>query len=204
MIKLASSRVIGCKNLKRFIRLNLVNAECWLAGGALRTVLDETDIIQDYDLFFKNQLAAKRTELKLEDLGAKVIFKCPQGKLTTLKLPASLAKLDPHEITSTDDYMKIQLVTENYYSSVENLLNQFDVTPCRFAYDGTGLYAFYSSIRDVKKKRLGIHAVPFPMATMRRIEKYINKGYKLTRQGIERFVTQISETETINGRFYID
>jgi hypothetical protein len=164
----------------------------WLAGGAIRASFADDEEIMDYDLFFKNKLCAAGASIKLEELGYKVIFNCPEGKLTTYK----------------KDNIKVQIITENFYSDVESLINTFDIKACRVVFDGKFIYGYYSSIRDIIKKSIKLHRVDFPAATMKRIAKYIKKGYTLDNQAIKFFIDTIYSAgfahKDIDRRFYID
>lgn len=178
-------------NLVQFFRLNLLNDKTWLAGGALRSALTSA-LISDYDVFFSNTYESARVEVELEHLGAETVFKCPEGKLTTM----------------TFDGMKIQLITEFFYENMEHLIDTFDITACRFATDGKVMVTKYSSIRDTYKKRINLHRVDFPVATMKRIAKYANKGYTITSKCAKLFVDivynrGVADIE-LDTRVYID
>lgn len=174
-------------NLARFFTLQLLSDKVWLAGGALRAALN-SEHISDYDLFFANSYEAARVEVELEALKAEVVFKCPQGKLTTMKL----------------DGMKIQLITEFWYNDMDELIDSFDITACRFASDGKAMVTRYSSIRDAYNLEINLHKIDFPVATMKRIAKYVEKGYKLTTKAAIKFVETVRAAETLDDRVYID
>jgi len=177
---------------KQFKKLDIIGSDVWLAGGALRHLFMPLDPISDFDIFFRNISEAVPVEKYLVEQAFKVVFKCPIGKLTTLK----------------KDDMKVQLITENQYASPEDLMNHFDIKACRFAYDGNKIYTYYSSIRDVKNKKVNLHDVDFPSATFRRILKYQDKGYKVTNKTIEFMIARIYDAgknkEDLDRRFYID
>lgn len=174
-------------NLARFFTLQLLSDKAWLAGGALRSALN-SECVNDYDLFFANSYEAARVEVELERLDAEVVFKCPQGKLTTMKL----------------DGMKIQLITEFWYKDMDELIDSFDITACRFASDGKVMVTRYSSIRDTYNMKINLHNVTFPVATMKRVAKYVEKGYKLTTKAAIKFVNTVRTVETLDDRVYID
>lgn len=198
-INLHKSRARGIRaQLGMFLDLGFLNTETtWLAGGALRAAtynMMETcnEEIADYDMFFRDSLAAAKVEVELESLGGETIFKCPEGKLTTVRYNG----------------MKIQLITEFFYDDMTHLINTFDINACRYATDGDIMVTRYSAIRDTLKHEISLHRIDFPVATMKRIVKYINKGYKLTSACATDFVSHIyllgTNREPLDNRIYID
>lgn len=181
------------RTLSSFLDLDLLRDGVWLAGGAVRDALNGNIEIADYDMFFANNLEAARTELTLEDdLGFECVFKCPQGELTTFK----------------KDGMKIQLVTKFFYGSMEDVISRFDITACRHVTDGKKIYTRYSSVRDTFNKRINLHEIDFPAATMKRIQKYIQKGFTLTNKAVDTYINRIYNSgvsgEELDRRFYVD
>lgn len=178
-------------NLVQFFDLGLLNDKTWLAGGAIRSALTGAEI-SDYDMFFRSLLDAARVEVELESLGAETVFKCPEGKLTTMKYNG----------------MKIQLITEFFYENMDHLIDTFDITACRFATDGKVVVTKYSAIRDTYNKKINLHRVDFPVATMKRVAKYAAKGYKLTSKAAAFFVELIYnrgvDGKELDTRIYID
>lgn len=198
-INLHKCRARGIRaQLSMFLDLGFLNTETtWLAGGALRAatynVMEAVvEDIADYDLFFRDSLAAAKVEVELESLGAETVFKCPEGKLTTMKYNG----------------MKIQLITEFFYDDMKHLINTFDIKACRYATDGDIMLTRYSAIRDTLKHEIHLHRIDFPVATMKRIAKYIQKGYKLTSACATDFVSHIWLQGTnqlpLDTRVYID
>lgn len=191
MIKLSLEKIDANKRLDPFI-LSLLNDKIWLAGGALRSAYNKTEDIVDYDLFFSSKQFVEPTKQKLEQKGYKKIFECPEGKLTTYCL----------------NDIKVQCITEFYYSQQFNLIDSFDICACRYSTNGKNVYTFYSSLRDSKKKLINLNRIDFPAATLKRIAKYSKKGYRLTNKATEKFVNHIYESGKNNldldNRIYID
>lgn len=180
--------------IHEFLELNLLNDSTWLAGGALRAALrGDDDEIVDYDMFFRSSLDAAKVEVELESIGADTVFKCPEGKLTTMKYKG----------------MKIQLITEFFYTNMEECVNSFDINASRFITDGgETVLTKYSAVRDVLEKQITLNVVNFPVATMLRIAKYSRKGYRLKSDNALSFVEEIwqrgKDNLEINARVYID
>jgi len=148
--------------LVKFFQLELLIGGVYLAGGALRSLVDLDEVVSDYDLFFESQVAAEMTRERLNNLGFDLIFECPEGKLFTFKGRG----------------MKIQCVCENYYFTARELISSFDFTACAAAFDGNTLWVHRHFARSVGKKTLKLLSLTFPVATLGRIIKYDKKGYK--------------------------
>jgi len=166
--------------------------DVYLAGGALRGIFGKDETIMDYDVFFPNGLVSHEVGLDLEDIGFEVIFKCPEGKLTSYKRGD----------------LKVQLITENFYPSPENLIDTFDINACRIAFWADMIYTDRNAIRDMRRKRITLHKVDFPMATFKRIVKYTKKNYVLDNRAVQFYVSDIVDKTLkgipVDGRFYID
>ncbi len=190
------------KNLKpvrfakilKFLQLGLLSGGVFLAGGSLRTLIDLDETISDYDLFFESQDALNSTKAKLTNLNFELIFECPEGKLFTFRR----------------GNMKIQCVSENFYLTAKELISTFDFTCCAAAFDGNCLWVHRSFPIDVRKKRLTLLNLSFPVATFGRIIKYSKKGYNyhsIRKQfclSFEGLVSSGFRLDENTGRVYID
>ena len=178
-IKNIKSQKFGA--IQEFLDLNFLSNKIILAGGSLRTLINPDDKVVDYDLFFigedigdiKNNL-----QQRIFDLGGKKIFQCKKDELRSFKLGE----------------IKIQFISIQSikYNSVEDLLNSFDINASRFAFDGESLYCFKESIADIFYNHISLHKVTYPTATLKRIAKYWEKGFKITRASKE-FVRQVRD-----------
>lgn len=194
-----------------FLKMGVVGKSargmCWLAGGALRGLVDKKDQLVDFDLFFSNALRATEVGLDLEARGFKMIFRCPKGELTTYVSPKP--EPDFNDFTISDGrQMKIQLVTKTFYPDVETMLHTFDIDACRFAYDSENVYTDRAALRSVKKREVTLHNVTYPSATFKRMMKYRDKGYRVTNEAVDFFTQSVYDMgvieATLNREFYVD
>lgn len=149
--------------------------DCWLAGGAAKSIYSREEVV-DYDLFFRSPEAREDLALELQEMNFRKIFECPKGELLTYK----------------NGQVKVQLITKRYYSDLEDVLTSFDLTPSMFGYDGEYLYTYKNCIKDVKKKRLGLNKVTYPVATINRVAKYMKKGYSYTEEFGQELILEIN------------
>ena len=165
---------------------------CFLAGGALRTTVDPTDEVQDLDLFFETKEALDEARAYYDNSGLyKSVFECPKGELFTYR--------------NLETAVKVQLVAKEFYSPQE-AIDSFDIIAGCAAWDGEDFYKNRKFISDVLNKRITINVVTYPKSTMRRVAKYVGKGYRLTREAVDAFVDTVSGMELTeeNSEYYID
>lgn len=141
--------------------LSLLSDDIFLAGGALRTLVDQEEKILDYDMFFRNAEAKRLLDEALLSRGARVTFICPLGMLTSYSL----------------DGLKIQSISLRYYDGLKELIDSFDFTASMAAINHDTLVLSKDFSRDIKNKHLRLHRLTYPAATLNRVIKYKSKGY---------------------------
>lgn len=163
-----------------------------LAGGVFRSWIHKDEPIADYDLFFTRHGAIQETEQFLVGKGYKVVFRCPLGELTTLKL----------------DGVKVQLITKFIYEDVFHLVHSFDLTACCAGYDAdtNSLVCNDNWLKDVRKKTIAFNQIQYPVATINRVFKYKQKGYNYTPESLRDFIWIIKDTEYDESSmvYYVD
>jgi len=167
--------------IQDFLDLGFISKKVILAGGSLRTLINQEDEVQDYDLFFMGagiKAIKDKLEKKIIDLGGEKVFQCKKDELRSFMLNS----------------MKIQFISiqGKIYNNPFDLISQFDINAGKFAWDGEYLYFGKESVADVIHKHITINVVTYPVATIKRIVKYSEKGYKFTLAAKE-LVKQVSE-----------
>lgn len=179
-------RITENKNVKRLLEIQ----GCILAGGSLRVLVDPTDEIKDYDLFFLSEEALWSTLSLIESMGGKKVFECPEGLLRTYRI----------------DGVKYQLISKEFYGTLESVIEDFDITACCAAFDGKEIVYHRRFISDNLNKQVHLNKITYPVATMKRIAKYAEKGFYLTNYAVMDFIKYCAENELDenNLKFYID
>ena len=146
-----------------FIYTILENERFIIAGGAARSVISK-EKIEDIDMFLYDNSNKDEIIKKLVDVGFKVVFEC--SELVTLNGFGT----------------KVQVIDKARYGSTEELLDTFDFTICQVAiikqYQDFVVAVMDNTIRDIVYNNLRINRIEYPVATLNRINKYINKGYR--------------------------
>lgn len=170
----------------------------WLAGGAVRATLQDQPIKSDYDIFFANEIQLHKCRDELIHIGAKKIKENDHNE-TYFFVP---------DETDPSVKLEIQLIKHKYYNNVYELLDSFDYTICQFATDGKELVCGPYALWDLARKRLAIHRITYPVASMRRMIKYANKGFTVCGGMLTDFIRRIqndSNDMIISEKFeYID
>lgn len=163
-----------------------------LAGGSLRALVDPSDTICDYDLFFTDTSKISYVQEYLLGNKYSLIFQCPKGELSTY--------------FNAESKTKVQLITKRQYNDMQDLISSFDITACCCAYDGETFEKNDRFIFDVLNKLININKIEYPVATMKRIAKYSQKGYTLTSAASLVFVQTVNtmQLDDSNLALYID
>lgn len=171
--------------------LSLIKDGVVLAGGSLRALVNTYDEIQDYDLFFLDESKVQSVKEELEGNEFNLVFACPEGKLFTY---------------INTDQVKVQLILKRTYTSCQDIISSFDVTACCCAYDGNKFYYSDRFVFDNLNGLININNIEYPVATMKRIAKYVEKGFKLTSGAAKYFVEDVNtmELDDSNTALYID
>lgn len=143
----------------------------WLAGGAIRRLISGQKLDSDFDFFFKTQKDLNSFKLDLlgnENIRINQINESEHN--TSYKIEISLM---PSIYVKTT----FQLISINYYNSLEDVLGSFDYTLCQFGIDKGKLICGDTSLWDLGRKRLAVNRITYPVASLRRLLKYTNQGY---------------------------
>jgi hypothetical protein len=163
----------------------------YLAGGAIRNLLNDVKNDKDYDFFFASSADLTTWETNLLKTGKKVFENtfCNTYKLS----------VDNQEI-------KIQAIKHQFYTSLEDLLNSFDYTICMFGYDGSNLICGDYSLWDLSSKSLIVNKITYPVASIRRLIKYSKYGFKVCNGTISTILQNVVNDQKLlnNDIEYLD
>ena len=144
--------------------LTAVGGDAWCAGGAIRRTLISQPLDSDFDFFFRNADHLAGWEKNLPDT-LKLVRETEQHKHWRGPVGGSELPVD------------IQAIRFKFYDSAEAVIDSFDYTITQFALDGQVLVTTPYALWDLGRKRLAIHKVTYPVATMRRMLKYARQNF---------------------------
>lgn len=159
-------------HLREFLELNILGDGAYLSGGSAMSIVDDTHIYDDYDVFFhfnssgedrdiigsnvQIPAALTRAAKKLLNEGFELVYMCPKHTLFSYKRGD----------------MKIQLIV-TVYRSIEDTLHAFDLVQCRVAFDGVSIFTERQTLRCIFRKQIKVaKSVHNPIRTISRIMKY--------------------------------
>ena len=172
----------------------------WIAGGAIRrAIMRKPANESDIDLFFKTEKQMLETQEKL--------LKCGYVKsLETAHSAFFELKEEPAHLLGCM-FKKINLVFIEFYESPEDVIDTFDYTICQFITDLKTLVCGPYSLFDLANRRLRIHGITYPNASLRRMIKYGRQGFTACDGTIVDFIQIVRgmREEQLNLTFkYID
>jgi hypothetical protein len=145
------------------VRDNFSVPGSWLAGGAIRRTLMGMPLDSDYDFFFQNEFAFDSFDEQTIGLGFKKTKETEHHNQYEGKFEGQ-------------DFV-VQAIKFQFYSDAAEVLDSFDYTITQFLLSGSTLLTTPESLWDLARKRLALHKVTYPVATLRRMLKYSNQGF---------------------------
>lgn len=139
--------------------------DCWLGGGAIRRTLIGQPLDSDFDFFFMNADA-------LESFKGR----CDKAGLVKVKETKHHIQFEG-KLEGSELLIVVQAIFFKYYDTRFDVLDSFDYTITQFLYAGDSMWTTPEALWDLGRKRLVIHKVSYPVATMRRMLKYTNQGF---------------------------
>lgn len=199
----------GFMELIEFIKHCSTDDELILAGGALRSYFDATDI-NDLDIFVADKDTVDRlNEKKNEQYWYDIKWVCEHSDMITL-------------IPNFNPSIKIQVIVVptdcsidlDYQSFVRERCNELiDTFDIRAGCIAAGIYTQKSyleltngvvnplAIRDAVNRNINFNSVPFPVATLKRVMKYKEKGYSVTNRAMYELMRSVREGESFPESF---
>jgi hypothetical protein len=151
--------------------------EVIIAGGAFTKVFTGQRP-NDIDLFFKTEELALAAVTLIKSKNLKVTFE--NDWVTNFKYKGQ----------------KCQIVKKYFAPSLETIIDQFDFTVCKFAYDGKDIAYNKRFFKDLAKSRLVIDGVLLkPLNTLKRSYKYISRGFTICPIGLGKLARAINALE---------
>ncbi len=169
----------------------------WVAGGAIRRTLINAYLDSDVDFFFRDSHTFEEFVRKLESNPKISLLIKNEKNSTYLFKYADKAGLEKE--------IKIQLIFIQYYPTPEELLDSFDFTICQFATDGKTVWMGKYSLWDLGRRRLAVHKITYPVASVRRMMKYGGQGFTICSGCIKELLLQSADVNIEGGEsVYID
>jgi len=178
---MVSQLICAIDYFRDMILNDLGESYCWVSGGAVRDfflyggVLKETDI----DIFFHDQNNYDIAKNYFEET-------CRNGGVYELVYENDNARRYKHK----DTEYQFELI-KRFYPDPKRTINSFDFTVCCCAIDRSGIYYHETYFIDLAGKNIVLHNVQSSPGTLSRIQKYIEKGFRINNDQIVNLYDQI-------------
>jgi hypothetical protein len=153
----------------------------WIAGGAARRLYHGLPMVNaDWDIFCSSQKQYDRlVRLCKQYEWQKHSYKTSFEALNGIYISADNPIESRYATTYKEDDHKIQFIHKRFYDTVEDVLNDFDFTVCRYATDGVVFKVGNFAIEDHQNKRLRYTKRDINPLLVGRIVKYRSYGFYL-------------------------
>ena len=142
----------------------------WIAGGAcLHWYQGLPTGNSDIDVFCKNAVQAAELIKKIKSYG-RYSTKFESENAVTLDYRS-------HDSSSGVEHWTIQVITKRYYNSLEEVINNFDVTVCQIGTAGEEYVMGDWTARDIRERNLRMN-IPLQADALKRLTKYWTYGYR--------------------------
>jgi hypothetical protein len=148
----------------------------WVAGGALRSFFAAGEKAADIDLFFPTNEDREKAVKWFKDKGATETFKSD----TVTKFRYKKLNFD---------------VVRMLFPTPTDCIDHFDFTVACCAVDSGTIYYHDTFFIDLAGKRIVVHALPFPVSSLRRLHKYVQRGYKTCNGGLLSLAKAVNKLE---------
>lgn len=170
----------------------------WVGGGCVRDYFSVGKLTSDIDLYFTCEEDYLKCKKYFVELTTVTVSKEEDGKTIVTKFPKQKAKV----IFENDNVTKIIYkgrpfdLVRKYFPSASETIKEFDFTVCCAAVDIHNVYTHETFFIDLAKRQLMINKLPFPLSTMWRMQKYIQKGYYMCSGEMLKLSKAIGELQT--------
>lgn len=163
-------------------------SNCWLAGGAIADLLNNK-IPKDYDLFFANK----------SDLMVTHQFLIEKFEVTLINKTDNRIKLKISDVL--EDSIIVELIFKYFPNPLETI-KSFDFTACCFAYQNQTIYYHEDAVKDTEKQEIYLNTCDYPIDTLRRTYRYVEKGFTITNEAQAMLVKAIwdIDEDTLNNK----
>lgn len=170
----------------------------WVGGGCVRDYFSVGKLTSDIDLYFTCEEDYTKCKKYFVEQTKVTINKEEEGKTIITTFPKPKAKI----IFENDNVTKVTYkgrpydLIKKYFPSAAETIKEFDFTVCCAAVDLHNVYTHETFFIDLAKRQLMINKLPFPLSTMWRMQKYIQKGYYMCSGEMLKLSKAIGELQT--------
>lgn len=163
----------------------------WMAGGAIRRTLIGQALDSDFDFFFKGADALETWEAGLPS-GLKLIRETEHHKHWRGTIAGSDLPID------------VQAIRFRFYETAEQVIDSFDYTVTMFVLDDDDMVTTPYALWDLGRRKLAVHKISYPVATMRRLLKYTKQGFTACAGCLQSILKETASSPEAMGQLDIE
>ncbi len=150
----------------------------WIAGGAILKTFIGEPIDTDIDVFFASNEQLYECFVKMEK-NSKLVSES--------KFSKTFEFLSEHN--GVESTKKIQFVNYVYKPKASEIISEFDINICQFAFDGERIVVEDDVLEHVRNRKMKIlvDKITHAGSTLKRIVKYSRKGFVATDENLNEF-----------------
>ena len=161
--------VLPCVHREDALPVNLIEPDInkgpWIAGGAaLQWYQGKPVGLHDIDVFCRSQEQATALVAKFMSENSKLVFSSENA--VTLE----------YSTTDNSSSWKIQIITKEFFKTVKEVVDRFDITVCKIATDGFSWHKGPQMAADLHTRTLRI--TQLKPDSIKRYAKYMAYGYR--------------------------
>lgn len=169
-----------CVDYFRKMFFNKIDADCWIAGGALRDYFTLGWFTTDLDVYFPNESELLSAAKRMIELGYQVDYESENS----IKFSLGREKVD---------FVKV------YFDSPEQTFATFDFTCVCAAVSRDDVFVHPTFFMDLTKKELILNKLWKPLGTLKRLQKYAKKGFVMPNDQLLILALAIKECEDLDS-----
>jgi hypothetical protein len=151
----------------------------WVAGGSVRDYFSIGKLTSDIDLYFPDAESFEACRKYLMEAETRIVKETVDEKDIEKHIPKTKAVRyfeNDNVIMVKYNGRKFDLI-KKHFPSPELTISEFDFTVSCAAVDSGKVFTHETFFIDLAKRQLMINKLPFPLSTMWRMQKYIQKGF---------------------------
>ncbi len=182
--KEASLTLRKCMDYFRVRIFQYIGLPCWIAGGAVRDYFMHGRVMNDIDIFVANQEIFEEVSKAIADSDT---FKADPERFESknaLKFRTKLGKID---------------LIKLFFPTPHDALKSFDFTVCCAAVQFPLKIIHHENFFiDLASRQLKFSKILYPLSTMRRVNRYLEKGFHIDLDAQFELAQEINSKATIH------
>lgn len=170
----------------------------WVAGGCVRDYFSIGKLSSDIDLYF----TCEEDFQKAKKYFLETTTRSVEEVVDDVKTIKTFPKKKAIKTFENDNVVKVKYagrefdLVRKFFASPELTIEEFDFTVCCAAVTSKKVYTHNTFFIDLAKRQLMINKLPFPLSTMWRMQKYIQKGFYMCSGEMLKLSKAIGELQT--------